>query len=126
HFDIVIAADFRLNDEMLQHTMEEVKVQQKMGLRTGLVQMARYDLNVRKPVHPEIRRIVNGNDVQMLVYGEDIECEILIVKQASILEEKQVYIPDLRAHAVRVVMDSPPYDIRRCIRHLLEYCGKSG
>ncbi|MBP1971482.1 glycosyltransferase involved in cell wall biosynthesis [Virgibacillus natechei] len=128
HFDVVIVSDFRLADETHLSTIEEMKTQTKMGLRTGLIQMARYDFSMQEELNPQLREAMDANNVPLLVYGEHITCDILIVKHPQILQEQQTYIPNVAPRMVRVVVDQPPngYNLRRCARHLVAYFGKRG
>jgi glycosyltransferase involved in cell wall biosynthesis len=77
-FDVIIVSDFRLDGGSTLSSIEEIKAQKRMGLRTGLVQMARYDYNPRKKINPNIRELIDGNQVQMLVYGEKVSCDLLL------------------------------------------------
>lgn len=99
-----------------------------MGMRTGLIQMGKYDLKMPKEINHSIRELLDGDSVQMLVYGERISCDILIVNDPAIFEEKQRYVPNLDAKVVRIIINQPPgnrgdksYNLRRCSRHIEEY-----
>lgn len=133
YFDVVIAGDFRIDDEALQTTLQEIRIHQQLGLKTGLLQMASYNYYLPKQVVPEVRAMINGRDVQMLVYGEKVTTELFMVKQPAVLQEKQQYIPSIKAKTVRVIVDRLPkeekvhlYDIRQCMKHLEEYVGHRG
>src|SRR5690625_3367909 len=137
HFDVIIASEFRLLGGTNMSNIEEIKAQKKQGLRTGIIQMSRYDLNSIKEINPKVRELINGDDVQMLVYGERVSCDVLIVRHPPILQEWQKYIPDIEARHVRVIVNQPPkreyseqgqtlYDIPRCAHHLEAYVGKRG
>ncbi|MBP2076167.1 glycosyltransferase family 2 protein [Oceanobacillus polygoni] len=127
HFDIVFISDFRSNPD--QYIVLQVKALQEMGMRTGLIQMGQYDLKMAKAIEPSIRKLIDGNQVQMLVYGESISCDVLIVNNPAIFEEKQVYVPKIHPKVVRVIVNQPPlgstrtknYDLRKCSRHIAEY-----
>ncbi|MEC5425933.1 glycosyltransferase family A protein [Virgibacillus sp. C22-A2] len=131
-FDVVIVADFRLAGKAHQLVLEEIKIHHKLGMRTGLVQMACYDNKVEKEINPEIRDLLNGDSVQLLVYGERIMCNLLIVRQASVLQEKQEYIPEVESKVNWVVIDSCPnslsrrYNLRQWAYQLAEYFGSRG
>jgi len=133
-FDIVIAGDFRLPDDQLQSTIEEIKYHEHLGLRTGLVQMAKYDVKLQREINPKIRQQINGSTVQLLVYGEKITCDNLMIKNAAALQEKQRYIPEIQAANVKVILDELPsnernaftYEIRRCAENAADYFGKRG
>ncbi|MED3655568.1 glycosyltransferase [Heyndrickxia sporothermodurans] len=137
HFDVIIASEFRLSGGTNMSNIEEIKAQKKFGLRTGLIQMYRYDLNSVKDINPKVRELVDGDQVQMLVYGEKVSCDVLIVRHPPILQEWQKYIPDIEARNVRVIINQPPkreysetgetlYDMKRCVQHLEEYVGRKG
>jgi hypothetical protein len=130
HFDIVIAGDFRMPEDKLQSTIQEIKFHEQFGLRTGLMQMAKYDVKLPKEINLKIREQMNDSTVQMLVYGEKIACENLIIKNAAVLQEKQKYIPEVKAANVRVVVDELPskelHDLRQCAEHAASHFGKRG
>ncbi|QKY71719.1 glycosyltransferase family 2 protein [Lentibacillus sp. CBA3610] len=131
HFDIVVAADFRLPTDQLQETISGIRAHNEIGLRTGLVQMAEYNFSTARTVNADVRKLIDGKNVQMLVYGESITCDILLIKNPSILQEKQHYIPDINPVAVLTVIERPPsqavgYNIRTCSRRLTAYFGKKG
>jgi hypothetical protein len=117
--------------------LEEIKAQKKMGLRTGLIQMSRYDLNSVELLNPKIREAIDGDLVQLLVYGEKVSCDVLIVRHPPILEDWQQYIPDVDAKNIQVIVNQPPkrdyseegetlYHLDRCGNHLETYFGKRG
>ncbi|WP_052345756.1 glycosyltransferase [Paucisalibacillus sp. EB02] len=133
HLDIVIAADFRITGEILDSVKQEIKIHKERGLLTGLMQLNQYDFTSQKEVNTHIRDIINGKDVQFLVYGEKIQCDILLVKDPVILNEKQKYLPKIEANSVQVVIYQAPiqnnklrYNLRRCSKHLVEYFGNPG
>ncbi len=136
HFEVVFVSDFRHPGNAIS-IAEGIKAQKRKGVRTGLVQIARYDLALRNyNIDKEIRELIDGDHVQLLVYGEEITCDMLIIRDPSILQEKQRYIPEVKTGNVSVVVEQAPekdsgsgglvYDIRRCAKHLYEYFGKSG
>ncbi|WP_236939117.1 glycosyltransferase [Evansella clarkii] len=137
HFDVIIASEFRLLGGTNMSNVEEIKAQKKLGLRTGLIQMSRYDLNSVTEVNPKVRELIDGDQVSMVVYGEKVSCDVLIVRHPPILQEWQKYIPDVQAKNVRVIVNQPPkreysegggtlYEIERCVKHLKEYFGTTG
>src|SRR5699024_10391385 len=137
HFDVIIASEFRLMGGTNMSNIEEIKAQRKMGLRTGLIQMNRYDFTSRKEINPQVRAQIDGDKVQMVVYGEKVSCDVLIVRHPPVLQEWQAYLPDIEAHQVRVIINQAPmrdygtnskeiYDIKRCAEQIRHYTGKIG
>jgi glycosyltransferase involved in cell wall biosynthesis len=137
HFDVIIASDFRLVGGSTVSSLEEVKVQRRLGLRTGLIQMAYYDADSRRSVTPKVRDALDGDQVQMIVHGEQVSCDLLIVRYPPVLQEWQRFLPDVAAEHVRVIVNQPPmsdygpdaalrYRIPRCHEHLQKYFGQPG
>ncbi|GAB3789598.1 glycosyltransferase family 2 protein [Virgibacillus kimchii] len=132
HFDIVIAGDFRLPENHLQSAIKQIKFHKQLGLRTGLIQMAKYNVKSPKEINHKIRELIDGNNIQLLVYGEKITCENLMTQHAAVLQEKQKYIPEVQTANVRVILDELPskngalHDLRRCAEHAADYFGKRG
>lgn len=137
HFDVIIVSEFRLLGGTNMSNIEEIKAQRKMGLRTGLIQMNRYDFTSRKQINPKVRKQINGTDVQMLVYGEEVSCDTLIIRHPPVLEEWQKYLPEITPKNVCVIINQAPmrdygtnsgklYDLDRCAEQVKQYTGKSG
>ncbi len=135
HFDVIIASDFRLPGGTTMSNIEEIKAQKDHGMRTGLIQLSRYDLNPHIPINPNIRDLLDGDLVQMLVFGENVSCELLTMRYPPILQEFQRFIPDVEAKQVRVIVNQPPmsdygpegelrYQIGACNDRVREYFGK--
>lgn len=138
-FDIVMVADFyQLQDRDANILIQELKRNKQLGLRTALVQMSHYDLTrKRKTFNQTIRSFIDGNDIQMVVYGEKVSCKLLIVRTPAILNEWQKYIPTIRTIAALIIIDELPlieynsnkelnYNVRQSLHHLMAYFGKSG
>jgi hypothetical protein len=99
--------------------------------------MYRYDYPPRKKINPKVRALVDGDQVQMLVYGEKVSCDVLILRYPPILTEKQKYVPDIEAGRICVIVNQTPmssygpdgevrFRIEQSARHLREYFGKDG
>lgn len=140
HFDVIIVSDFRLPGGNASSNAEEIKAQKRFGLRTGLIQMARYGIGTDRTVDPKIRQLLDDDDgshVQMLVYGEKVSCDVLIIRHPPVLEERQKYLPEVDAKQVKVIVNQPPmreysasgerlYHFDRCEKHLQEFVGQRG
>ncbi|WP_291321247.1 glycosyltransferase, partial [Desulfonatronospira sp.] len=137
HFDVVIASDFKLPGGTTSSNVEEIKAQKKFGLRTGLVQMNRYFLNLERTINPKIREQIDGKKVQFLVSGEEIYCDLLIIRHPPVLHDYQAYIPKIKAKNILVIVNQSPfreyknpesrvYDLQSCCKNLQRYFGHSG
>lgn len=123
-FDVVIIDDFRRDAHKLRDTVEEIQQNKVLGYRTGLIQMARYDFSMQKDIDESIREVIDGEDVHMLVHGEHIDTNVLIIKHPAVFEVQQDYIPDIHTGLVRGVIDEMPQNLRNCTRNILEYAAK--
>lgn len=137
HFDVIIASEFRLLGGTNMSNAEEIKAQTTMGLKTGLVQLYRYELNSVEEINPHIRELVDGEQVQFVCYGEKVTCDVLIVRHPPILQDRQKYVPTIDAKNIKVIINQPPkreyskdgqwlYDFKTTARRLEEYFGKEG
>ncbi|WP_424929242.1 FkbM family methyltransferase [Amaricoccus tamworthensis] len=137
HFDVVMVSDFRMPGGTSMSNLEEIKAHKRMGLRTGLVQLGHYEMNPTRLMHPAIAKMVDGDEVDFLVKGEVIDCDLLIVRFPWILSEFQIHVPTVRAKDVRVIVNQPPkrdygedtpngYEFQTCRRNMERYFGSSG
>lgn len=136
-FDVVIASDFSLPGGTTASNVEEIRAQKKKCLYTGLVHMPRYDLDPNRIINPKIRNLIDGDLVQMLVYGEEISCDLLIVRHPPVLQIWRKYLPYITAKDIRIIINQTPrsnygvngkslYDVKACSRNLKEYFGRTG
>lgn len=137
-FDIVIASDFRTAGDNITLITKEIKILRKKKLRTALFQLSRYDLRTNlKKVNPIILDLLDGDQVQMIVYGERANCDYLIILHPPVLQERQKFIPDVEAENINIIIDQAPYDsyepkglllydIKRCQNILHECFRKNG
>lgn len=126
HFEIVIASDFQKEESLQLSTEQEITVHQKLGIHTGIIHMSCYNLHRPKELNASIRQLINGKDVQTLVYGEKITCDVLIIKGHSVLEKQQKYLPIINPRMVVIVLDDNYNNLRECSHQLMNYYGKRG
>lgn len=137
HFDVIIASEFRLLGGTNASNIEEIKAQKELGLTTGLIQMYRYDLNSVTTLNPKVREQIDGKQAQMVVYGEKVSCDVLIVRHPPVLQDWQKHLPDVEAKTIKVIVNQPPkrdytideealYDIPTSVNRLKEYFGNKG
>ncbi len=96
-FDVVIAADFRQGGDNIDNALELIEHYKKAGKLIGLVPLYRFMKHTHQQTNDSLREVIDGRSVQVLVYGEHIECQRLVVLDAQSLQYKQTYIPELSA-----------------------------
>jgi glycosyltransferase involved in cell wall biosynthesis len=135
HFDVILASDFRLDGGSTVSNLEEIRAQRRFGLRTGLIQMYRYDFTPFKHIVEAVRAELHGDSTQMLVYGERVSCDLLIVRYPPVLQEAQRYLPAVEAASVKVIANQTPmsdygpmpvrrYHFANCEANLHAWLGK--
>jgi hypothetical protein len=105
-YDVVIVADYRVSDDTSWAVAAEVAAHAAAGLRTGLVQLSRYDVAVDSPMPDHIRRLLDHERTDVIVHGEKIDCDLAILRSPVVLQDPQVYFPDIDAKTVVVVAQS--------------------
>ncbi|UJL45911.1 glycosyltransferase family 2 protein [Virgibacillus sp. NKC19-16] len=129
-FDVVIASDFRIAGEMV---MEEIKRRKNAGVRLGLIQMYQYDLDIEKDIDKDVRSLLDGDQIQMLVYGEKITTDDMLIINPVVLEDWQNYIPQVDAETIHVIVNQLPtqgekrfYNMEHCLSQMEAYFDKPG
>ncbi|ART78694.1 glycosyl transferase family A [Sutcliffiella horikoshii] len=137
HFDVIIASEFRLQGGTNMSNIEEIKAQNAAGLTTGLIQLSRFDFESQREMNYHVRNLIDGEQVQLIVYGESVSCDLLIVRHPPVLQEWQRYLPNIDAKSVKVIINQPPkrdyskqgvtlYEIKKCVKNLYDYTGSKG
>lgn len=134
HMDVIIATEFRLTGGTIASTIEEIKAQIAMGLQTGLFPLLRFDLDPDLPWNGNILELIDSENVHLLVYGETVSCDLLIIRHPPVLQEFQDYLPTIDAKNVVVIANQPPfrdyhdpdsrlYDVDICQHNVKRYFG---
>ena len=92
----------------------EISLARGTGLKVGLAILYRYALEeeetYRAQIRDELRREIDGETVQMIGYGEEVSCDLLLLRDPRILQDRQRYVPRISAGAIGVIVDRPPLD----------------
>ncbi len=127
-FHLVIATDFRIiNEEQISYIKE---IYARNDGRIGLVQINQYNVAPSKTINDSIRNMLDEDRLQMLVYGEQIQTDKLIILNPIVLEAYQRYVPTVFAKSLDVIVNELPshegYHISNCLKHLKQYFDQSG
>lgn len=102
YFDVVVAADFRSAEQTL--TMLNQIIEKHPKERIGLIQLYQFDLTQSLDVADEIRQFINGDTIQMLVYGEKVNAEITYLIDYNIIYGEQTYIPTISTNSLQIIV----------------------
>lgn len=100
HFDTVIAFDFRLEGEIINSIIREVANGSCKVGKIGLVHLCIYEVSVKEypRINRRIRQLINNKEVQLIVYGEQVACNHLVIKHPAILMEHQLLVPEIEVN----------------------------
>ena len=135
-FDVALVSDFTDKGGSNMSNIEEIKAHKRLGLKTALVQLYRYDARSERGINPKIRELMDGESVEMVVYGESIACDLLLLRYPPALQHRQRYVPSIEANHVKVAINQTPmsdyggdgevrYELATAQSHLEAYFGQA-
>ncbi|MGD6776457.1 glycosyltransferase family 2 protein [Sutcliffiella horikoshii] len=106
--DSIIVSDFRQQSSTLKHDLEIIKLLIKNNKRIGLIQMYKFDLNTHNIISSQVRSLIDGENIQMLVYGEEVTCKELLILNPSVFTDFQKYVPNVIPDNIKVLINEIP------------------
>lgn len=105
-FDLVIASDFRKGNKEHESfiTLLQKIVRHNKDKTIGFVQLYEYDLARPIEVSKNVRNILLKGKAQMLVYGEKINTEKLLIIDYNVLLDEQIYIPKITPEQIAILV----------------------
>ncbi len=127
HFPVVIGYDFR-KVSRVDPVIEKIVSLKETHQRIGLMQMNEYDLAITEDIAESIRHLIDGVDVHMLVYGENITADVLVIIDHRVLRAWQKYVPDVEANQIHVYAQKvlTEEETRACLQQMKTYFGETG
>jgi len=107
--DVVMISDFSLQGGTTSSNRQEILAQRDAGLRTGLVHHPIWDWDVTKPVSPQIDDLVDGDIVRWVDAGEDVSCDVLVIRAPKLGEVIMDDLPRITAASTVVVVNQTPF-----------------
>src|SRR5699024_11806214 len=101
-FDMVVSNEIRSAKQTL--TMLNQNIEKHPKERIGLIQLYQFDLTQSLDVADEIRQFINGDTIQMLVYGEKVNAEITYLIDYNIIYGEQTYIPTISTNSLQIIV----------------------
>lgn len=127
-FDLVIAADFRMILSHYPTFLEEIA--QVGEQRIGFVQMGVFSEEWDETPQAEVRDIIDGESVQMLVYGEKIKAKTFLILDQLVLADWQRYIPEIDAEQIFVRIREGEGEMlinqEKMLKHIQQYFSQIG
>ncbi|WP_197677116.1 hypothetical protein [Friedmanniella luteola] len=109
--DVLDISDLRFPGGTSHSIAEEVRAQRRHGWTTGLVHLNGPLVTRVTPVNPQIRRLVDGRQVKLLVGDDPVEADVVVVRHPAVLQHAAEQLPPVRTGSVVVVANAGPRDI---------------
>jgi glycosyltransferase involved in cell wall biosynthesis len=125
-YDVVIASDLRFPGGSSASTLEEIALQARAGLRTGVYHLPASTLRRRRGFHPGILRAILDGQCDLLnpeiaLAPEPVAADLLVVRHPSVIDHQGGPLPELEAGRAVLVVNHPPINAQGRIDYLLPY-----
>ncbi len=134
--DLVMVADFNMLGGTHHSTMAMLEAGRRAGLTLGLVQYRRYDLDVTRPLNPEVRDLAWAAGMRIIAPGETASARTLVFSHPPLASHVMDRVPAIAHDRLVVVVNqmaerrtdglSPVYDPGPVRAHLREMFGSEG
>ncbi|MCH8504318.1 MAG: hypothetical protein LAT50_08350, partial [Ectothiorhodospiraceae bacterium] len=84
--DVLIVTDFNVQGGAYVSTMNYVRAALRAGLRVGLFQWRRYNLDAAKSLNPEVLSLAQTGAVELVTPGEEVHAQYVIVGYPVVLQ----------------------------------------
>lgn len=108
-YDVVYAADPRLQGGITKSIVEEITAHASAGYRTALLPLAS-SLPTTRPIDQSLRQIVDEGMVDLVLPDQPLRCGLLLARGAEVFLEPQTVRPDVRSDHSLLVVNSFPSD----------------
>jgi len=109
-YDVIVAADWRFVEGVHRAALEEIRALTRTGLRVAILHLEGYRIvtNRRRPVASVVQELVNDGGVDQVFGYEEVEAELLIVRQPAAVQFPSEEPCAIRPRRVLVVADRAP------------------
>lgn len=138
--DLVMMLDMNDQTEKSITLLEtELSAAKKLNLDIGIVQKTTYNVNRNQAnkLNKQVRKLCRKYDIQVLVYGETVQCDVLIIRSPMIMHDFQKFIPKIETKACLILIDELSqiaynrehkitYDFRQSMHQIMMQFDKKG
>ncbi|MCS3903557.1 hypothetical protein J2T55_001583 [Methylohalomonas lacus] len=108
HFDIVLVTDCRLPGGTSQCNRQYLAGFQRMGLRVGILNWERYDINPPEAATRKMIRACQSLNVTPIVHGESVNCDLLFIHHPPIMMWQPDTTPTIEAQRIAILANQTP------------------
>ena len=119
HYDVVMVGDWRFQDGPVRAAVDEIRALLGAGLRVAVAHLESYRAvyRLRYPLCAPVQQLVNDGRIDNVSLRDPVEADLVIVRQAGVLQFAAEEASALRPARVLVVGDQLPergYAPRKC------------
>lgn len=85
-FDLLFITDFNIVGGAFGSTLNYIQAALRLGLKVGLFQWRRYDLDVRRPLQDQVLQMAQDGSVTIVAPGERVKADTVIVGYPVVLK----------------------------------------
>lgn len=136
HYDIILASDFRFRGGTSASNAEEIIAQSRLGFKTGLVEILRYNGNPGQTFNQNVVNAMRHENVDIISYGDIVSCDLLVIRQPMALQQMQRFLPTVHASKIKLIINQTPrlcypkgreeFNIKRCAEIMERLFGALG
>lgn len=108
HVDVLLVSDFCNLGGTTGSNLQEVAAQTAGGLRTGLLHHPFDNQKPGRPVNPKFNRFVDGDRVRYVRPGEQVTCDVMIVRHPRSIESLREDLTHVTPRATKLVVNQTP------------------
>ena len=109
HFDVIMFLDIRNQTEKsLQLLEKELKKSRQLGHKIGVVKKTSYaphKKQTKSETQRKLRLLLQRYDVRIVVYGEEITCDVLIIRSPEMVRNWSRFTPSIKTVACLIIID---------------------
>ena len=120
-YDVTIMTDLRFPGGSSSSTLEEIRVQHAMGLKTGLFHRFSPVLHKKRPFHKGITESILEKQCDLINFEDNIRTNLLVVRHPSVVHPRSNPLPSLYVENVVLVINHPPINSDGRVDYILPF-----
>lgn len=140
HYDLIMMLDINDQSQSRINLLEKEFIElKKLNLVVGIVKKTIYNLSKKEDVElsQQVRNLIKEYELPVIVYGESVTCDILMIRSAKLMHNWQKYLPKIQTKSCLILIDELPkmtydgdskhaYNFRQSMHNIMIQYDKKG
>lgn len=105
HYDVIVVSDFNMLGGAFVSTFNYILAAIRLNMKVGIFHWRRYDTNLGKPLNPQIYELASKQKLDILVPGDHVKADLVIVGYPVILQYKIDDSPKIDCKSLVIVVN---------------------